>query len=165
MDKRGFSGIVAAILLIFLVVIIGGIIYSYSAGFLEKQKASSESFPNQNLKAEINDVKIEPTGGLSTLPPLPSGEQIPEEKITIIIIRTDNEPINPRGARFTFSDKSGSSYTYDIFDPPLEAGFPKTYKITNSQLKITSFSDIEKVSLSFILEKGSQTKTLAEREI
>lgn len=168
MNKRGLSEVISVTFGILIVVIIATIIATYSGNFLEKQKKSSEPFLNSNLKATIEDIKIENTGLISSvsgLRPRPLKTLSEEEKITIIISRTDNEDIIPKGVRFTFYDKSGSSYTYDINDPPAETGISKTYELTNTELNINSFSNIEKVSLSFILEQGSQTGILSEKEI
>ncbi len=50
-------------------------------------------------------------------------------------------------------------------DPPAETGVPKPYTITNAQLNMIDFSEIEKVSLSFILEEGGVTGILAEKTL
>lgn len=163
MEKKGLSEVIATTLLILLVVVIGVSIYLYSSNFLGNQKKELSSALNPNLALSIDDIVINQTGTLATLPASPS-EPLEEQEIIITITRTDNEDKEIQGIRFIFTDKSGNNKIYNIMNPPAEAGIPKSYKITSTQLNLVSFSDIEKVSLSFILAEGT-TPILAEKTL
>jgi len=163
MEKKGLSEVIATTLLILLAIVIGISVYSFSNNFLGNQEKQLDSALTTNLAASIDYVTIGPVGELANLPVLPSGSA--EEEITIIVTRIDNEDKEIPGARFIFTDKSGNNKIYDVMDPPAEVGIPKSYKITNTQLELTDFSNIEKVSLSFIITEGSATKILAEKTL
>lgn len=163
MEKKGLSEVIATTLLILMVVVIGISIYSYSSNFLGNQKKGLSSALNPNFAVSIDDIVINPTGILATLPASLS-EPVEEQEIVITITRTDNEDKEIKGIRFIFTNKLENNNIYDVMDPPAEAGIPKSYKITNTQLNLVSFSDAEKVSLVFILTEGT-TQILAEKNL
>lgn len=162
MRKKGLSEVIAVTLLILLVIVIGASIYSYSSNLFGNQKKQLNSALTQNLGASIDDISISLTGALANLPALPSGS---EQEIAITITRTDNEDTEIPGIRFIFTDSSGINKIYDAMDPPAEIGIPKTYEITNTQLNLADFLNIDKVSLSFILKEGNPTQILAEKTL
>lgn len=163
MEKKGLSEVIAVTLLILLAIVIGISVYSFSNNFLGNQKKQLSSALATNLGASIDDITISNVGVLGSSSILPS-ESV-EEQIIITVTRIDNEDREIPGVRFIFTDKSGNNKIYDAMDPPAEAGIPKSYEITNTQLNLVDFSDIEKVSLSFILTEGGATGILAEKNI
>ena len=152
MEKRGVSPIVATIILIFILMTIVSLIVLFSNNFfgLLQRDTIPVSPLYQKLKISMDSVNID----ASVMP----------ETMTITITREDNEEILLKGVRFKFWGR-GNSYTYDVNDPPAETGISKPYTITNTDLNINTFSEINKVSVSAITPEGKQTKDLDEREI
>lgn len=157
MKKKGLAEVIAVTLLILITIVIGVSINSFFTGFIKNQK--NEFSFNPYLKASIDDVKIE-RGVLATASP----SAIDEERIILTVTRLDNEGEDISGIRFIFSKNSGENKMYDIKDK-LESAVSKSYEISNSDIGITSFSEIEKVSLSFLLPNGKPTQILSEKEL
>lgn len=163
MKKKGLSEVISMTLAILLVLVVGVSIYTFSSSFINNQKNNMDSSLNPYLSASIDDVSVQPTGSLATLPPFPSGQE--EQKIIITITRTDNEYKNIIGTRFILTDKDGKNYIYDSNIPPEETGIPKSYEMTNAQVNLADFSQIDKVSISFILAEDKTTQILAEKTL
>jgi len=151
MNKKGVSQIVATIIIIFIAITISVLIIGFSNNFFGLLKRDSTTLTPgyQNLKISINSAE---TGSVA-------------ETIDLIITREDNEDLSLKGIRFKFEDVEGNSYTYDINEPPVEAGISKSYTISNIDLNAETLSNMNKVSLSAITEEGKQTKILDERDV
>ena len=162
MEKKGLSEVISMTLVILLVIVVGASIYTFSSNFISTQKGNLDTSLNPYLSASIDDISIQPTGALSSLPAFPE-QQIQEQKIIITITRTDNQDKDISGVRFILTDKSGNNKIYDSMIPPAETGMLKTHEITNTQLNIVDFSNIDKVSISFLLAKDKPTQVLAEK--
>ena len=88
----------------------------------------------------------------------------PLENLQLAVRRLDNEE-NVSGVRFIFEDNLGRSYSYDVYDPPNDAGIAKIYEISSEDSGINDFSTIQKVSVRFLYGNKKTTGILDEAEI
>ncbi len=164
MEKKGLSEVISITLAVLFIMVLGASIYTFSNNLFNSQKKDIEPFLNQYLSASVDDVTVESTGTLATLPASPS-ESVDEQKILITITRTDNQEATILGVRFIFTDKSENNIIFDSFDPPAETGVSKTYEIFNTQSNVANFLQINKISISFLLAENQPTKILAEKDL
>ena len=162
MEKKGLSEVISITLAVLFIMVLGVSIYTFSTNFVNTQKKDLDPYLNQYLSASIDDVSIESTGALTTLSASPS-ISIQEQKVLVTITRTDNQDAKLTGVRFIFTDKSGNNKIFDSPDAPSDTGVSKTYEILNTQVNIADFSEIEKVSVSFLLAEDRPTQILAEK--
>lgn len=152
MGKKGVSPILATIIIIFIMMTLVSVIVLFSNNFFKQQKDPAIAASPQYMKLKISIDSATIAG----------------EEVDIIITRTDNEgeTIPLKGMRFKFTDNTnGNSYTYDVSNPPTDAGISVPYKITNIDLGTDSVSTINKVSISAITPEGAETQTLDEQEV
>ncbi len=162
MKKKGLSEVISITLAVLFIMVLGVSIYTFSTNFVNTHKKDMEPLLNDYLSASIDDVSIQPTGALATLPATPT-ISIQEQKVLVTITRTDNQDAKLYGVRFIFTDKAGNNKIFDSLDAPFETGVSKTYEILNTQADIEDFSQLEKISVSFLLSENRPTQILAEK--
>lgn len=158
MKKKAISEILSNTLLILVVIVIGALIFLFSSSFINTSKVSNN--PNYNAQIVYAEVVPPESGEFSTGPVEGSIELT--EIIRIGVERQDNEG-NVTGVLFIFEDNKGSSYSFEVYDGPNDAGMIKTYNISNVDIGIENFDNIKKIKVSLIVGK-SKTKTLSESD-
>jgi flagellin-like protein len=157
--KKGLSEVVSSVLLIFIVIVLALIIFSFSKGFLNDKQRETEGL-SFYYGAEIGYAEYYDLGALY------SGAGGDLEEIEIALRRTDNEQQDIRSVRFIF-EGSGSKYVYEteVIGNRTFSKMFNLYKITNEDLGLDSFDNIESVSVIFLYGKGNPTEILAESDI
>jgi len=154
--KKGQSTIITTVLLILITIVIAMIVINFSTGFINKQKENTKTYYAHY------DAKVYILTELATLPPSGSSS---EEKLNLGIKRLDNGG-DVFGVRFLIQDNQGSVHTHDIYDdPPNDAGLITNYNLTITDVKVSSFFDIESISIQFLYEKNKATEILDTKEL
>ena len=154
--KKGASDLISTVLLISVAIIIAVMIMNFSKGFLKKQNVQTDMI-SSNPDAELYILS-----DLASLSLFGNGD---EEELTLGVRRLDNQG-DVKGVRFIFEDDKGNIYSYDDYEnPPNEAGIVKQYSLTLEDIKVTDFSDIKKISVSFLYGENEATGILDEKEI
>ncbi len=155
-NEKAVSPLISVMLILFLVIMVAIIILAYSTSFMKKQRDQAEGH-SFYYGAKILYAKVNPLGGIRIL------ESTESSEIEIAVKRTDNEKAVITGVRFIFKSRGGS-YSYNS-GPPEKVGVAKIYRISNLDIGISDFSDLESVSIEFLYGKGSSTEVLDEIEI
>ncbi len=153
-NKKAVSQIISVVFLIFIIIVLAGIILSFSKGFIKKQRERAGGFPFY-YGAQLHVL----TGSAISEP------MKPLENLQLAVRRLDNQE-NVTGVRFIFEDNLGNTYSYDVYENlPNNAGIAEVYEINAEDSGIDDFSTIQKVSVRFLYGNKKATGILDEAEI
>ncbi len=139
MKKRGVSGVLTIIIIVFLVIVGFSILYLVLNGF-QKDTASEVRLEPVLIDLDLQNAYISPTN----------------DSAIITVFRTGAGNISK--LKFIFIDENGVNYVYDY---PLGEGFPgenekRIYNISSKSINgLKDFSKIKSISIAFSIDTGS----------
>ena len=154
-SKRSQSHVVSVTLMIFIVIVVAGIVYTFSLNYIKDKKAETQG---QSFYYDAELYVLEDLASLQGS----GGEEL--ETFQLGVKKIDNEQ-NITGVRFIFENDHGGSDTYDDYiTPPNNAGVIESYYINSTEAGI-NFSQTTKISLMLLYGNNKATKVLDEVEI
>lgn len=151
-NNKSQSAAVSVTLLIFIVIVIAGIVWSFSQNYVKEKKAETQGF-SFYYNAEFYLLSELATG--------PIKSEI--ETIQLGVKRIDNEQ-NITGVRFIFEGK-GISNSYDNYENlPNSAGVIEVYELTSEDIGM-EISEIKRISLMLLYGNKKATEILDEIDI
>ena len=152
-SNKAQSTVVSVTLMIFIVIVVGGIIWTFSYNFFDKKKGETQG-QSFYYKGELYV--------LSELASFrgPGGGAL--EIFQLGVKRIDNEQ-NITGVRFIFEGKGISNSYNNYTGPPNNAGVIEVYELSKEDIGM-EISEIKKISLIFLYGNNKATEVLDEIE-